>query len=189
MKTALRCLALIILIGATMSAQAACPGLLDQKMETLTGDDASLCGYSGKVLLVVNTASRCGYTPQYDGLEKLYRKYKARGLVVLGFPSNDFGAQEPGTAKEIAKFCEQNYGVTFPMFAKTSVSAGAANPFYEKLATASGSRPQWNFHKYLVGREGKVIADYTSTTRPDDPTLLRALEQQLAQRQSRAPSQ
>ena len=105
MKTALRCLALIVLIGATVNTNAACPGLLDQKMETLTGDDASLCSYAGKVILVVNTASQCGYTPQYDGLEKLYRKYQGRGLVVLGFPSNDFGGQEPGSGKEIAKFC------------------------------------------------------------------------------------
>jgi len=182
MKTALRFLAWIVVIGATMSAQAACPGLLDEKMETLTGDDASLCGYSGKVLLVVNTASRCGYTPQYDGLEKLYRKYKARGLVVLGFPSNDFGAQEPGSAKEIAKFCEQNYGVTFPMFAKTSVSAGAANPFYEKLATASGSRPQWNFHKYLVDRRGTKVVPFDTKVTPQDPKLVAEIERLLAER-------
>lgn len=182
MKTALRCLALIALIGTIMSAQAACPGLLDEKMETLTGDDASLCGYSGKVLLVVNTASQCGYTPQYDGLEKLYRKYRARGLVVLGFPSNDFGGQEPGSAKEIAKFCEVNYGVTFPMFAKTSVSAGAANPFYEKLATASGSRPRWNFHKYLVDRRGMKVVPFDTKVTPQDPKFVAEIERLLAER-------
>ena len=182
MKTALRCLALSILIGATMSAHAACPGLLDQKMETLTGDDASLCSYAGKVLLVVNTASQCGYTPQYDGLEKLYRKYQARGLVVLGFPSNDFGGQEPGSAKEIAKFCEQNYGVSFPMFAKTAVSAGAANPFYEKLATASGSRPRWNFHKYLVDRRGLKVVPFDTKVTPQDPKLVAEIERLLAER-------
>jgi len=183
MKTALRCFAFAVLLGAIMSAQAACPGLLDQKMESLTGDDTSLCKYAGSVLLVVNTASRCGYTPQYDGLEKLYRKYKAQGLVVLGFPSNDFGAQEPGSATEIAKFCEQNYGVTFPMFAKTGVAAGAANPFYERLATASGgSRPQWNFHKYLVDRRaGKVIPFDTKVT-PQDPKLVAEIERLLSER-------
>ena len=182
MKTALRCLASVLLIGATMSAQAACPGLLDQKMETLTGDDASLCSYAGKVILVVNTASQCGYTPQYDGLEKLYREYQARGLVVLGFPSNDFGGQEPGSAKEIAKFCEVNYGVTFPMFAKTGVSAGAANPFYEKLAAASGSRPRWNFHKYLVDRRGAKVVPFDTKIAPQDPKLIAEIERLLAER-------
>ena len=177
----LRFLALVVLSGA-LSVDAACPGLLDQKMETLTGDDASLCKYAGSVLLVVNTASRCGYTPQYEGLEKLYRRYKAKGLVVLGFPSNDFGAQEPGSAQEIAKFCEQNYGVSFPMFAKTSVSAGAANPFYEKLATASGSSPRWNFHKYLVDRRSaKVIAFDTKVT-PQDPQFIAEIERFLVDR-------
>ena len=165
-----------------MSAHAACPGLLDQKMETLTGDDASLCKYAGSVLLVVNTASRCGYTPQYDGLEKLYRKYKPQGLVVLGFPSNDFGAQEPGSAREIAKFCEQNYGVTFPMFAKTSVAAGAANPFYEKLAAASGSRPRWNFHKYLVDRRGAKVIPFDTKVTPQDPQFVAEIERLLADR-------
>ena len=178
----LRAFALIALLGATMTLQAACPGLLDQKMETLTGDDTSLCKYTGSVLLVVNTASRCGYTPQYDGLEKLYRRYKAKGLVVLGFPSNDFGAQEPGSAQEIAKFCEQNYGVTFPMFAKTGVAAGAASPFYEKLATASGSRPRWNFHKYLVDRSGAKVIAFDTKVAPQDPKFVAEIERLLADR-------
>lgn len=182
MKTALRCAAFVALLGGMTAAQAGCPGLLDQKMETLTGDDASLCTYAGNVLLVVNTASRCGYTPQYDGLEKLYRKYKARGLVVLGFPSNDFGAQEPGSAQEIAKFCEQNYGVTFPMFAKTSVSAGAANPFYESLAAASGSRPRWNFHKYLVDRRASKVIPFDTKVTPQDPKFVAEIERLLAER-------
>jgi glutathione peroxidase len=182
MKTALRGVAFAALLGGMMTAQAACPGLLDQKMETLTGDELSLCTYAGNVLLVVNTASRCGYTPQYDGLEKLYRKYKARGLVILGFPSNDFGAQEPGSAQEIAKFCEQNYGVTFPMFAKTSVSAGAANPFYEGLATASGSRPRWNFHKYLVDRRGSRVIPFDTKITPQDPKFVAEIERLLAER-------
>jgi glutathione peroxidase len=180
--TYLRGFAFIALLGALMSAQAACPGLLDQKMESLTGDDTSLCKYSGSVLLVVNTASRCGYTPQYEGLEKLYRRYKDKGLVVLGFPSNDFGAQEPGSAQEIAKFCEQNYGVSFPMFAKTSVTAGAANPFYEKLATASGSRPRWNFHKYLVDRRGAKVIPFDTKVTPQDPKFVAEIERLLADR-------
>jgi glutathione peroxidase len=182
MKTALRCLALVALIGAMMSASAACPGLLDRKMETLTGEDASLCQYAGKVVLVVNTASRCGYTPQYDGLEKLYRKYKGAGLVILGFPSNDFGAQEPGSAQEIARFCEQNYGVTFPMFAKTGVAAGTANPFYEMLATASGSRPRWNFHKYLVDRRATKVVPFDTKVTPQDPKFVAEIERLLAER-------
>src|SRR5918993_638452 len=111
----------LILTSLSAPAAAACPALLDVKLDTLTEDAASLCKYEGKVLLVVNTASQCGYTPQYEGLEKLYRRYKDKGLIVLGFPSNDFGGQEPGSNKEIAKFCEVNYGVSFPMFTKTSV--------------------------------------------------------------------
>src|SRR5690348_11638488 len=124
----LRLLMLCILLAAAPLASAACPPLLDLKLPTLSEDAASLCRYEGKVLLVVNTASQCGYTPQYEGLEALYRRYKDRGLVVIGFPSNDFGAQEPGSNKEIASFCEVNYGVSFPMFAKSSVAKGTVNP-------------------------------------------------------------
>src|SRR5438045_3187886 len=145
-------LALVAILAGP--ATAACPPLLDLKLPTLTEDAASLCRYQGKVLLVVNTASQCGYTPQYEGLEQLQRRYKDKGLVVLGFPSNDFGAQEPGSNQEIAKFCEINYGVSFPMFAKSAVAKGTINPFYERLAQASNSRPRWNFHKYLVDRKG-----------------------------------
>ncbi|MBI2751963.1 MAG: glutathione peroxidase [Betaproteobacteria bacterium] len=182
MRTAdLRCFAFVALFGA-MSAHAACPALLDQKMETLTGGETSLCKYTGSVLLVVNTASKCGYTPQYEGLEKLYRRYKDQGLVVLGFPSNDFGGQEPGSAKEIAKFCEQNYGVSFPMFAKTSVTAGADNPFYKKLAGASGSRPQWNFHKYLVDRHGDRVLAFGTKVTPEDRKLVAEIERLLSDR-------
>ena len=173
--------ALAVLASAPL-AHAACPALLDAKMETLMQGDASLCQYSGKVLLVVNTASRCGFTPQYEGLEKLYRRYKERGLVVLGFPSNDFGAQEPGSAKDIAKFCEANYGVSFPMFAKTRVAAGAANPFYERLASASGSRPQWNFHKYLINRRGETVLAFETRVAPEDRKLVAEIERLLAEK-------
>ena len=176
-------LALIALpwLAAVPQAGAACPTLLDSTMETLMQGEASLCRYSGKVLLVVNTASRCGFTPQYEGLEKLYRRYRDRGLVVLGFPSNDFGAQEPGDAKDIAQFCQVNYGVSFPMFAKTRVAAGVADPFYERLAGASGSRPQWNFHKYLIDRRGEKVLAFESKVAPEDRKLVAEIERLLAQ--------
>jgi glutathione peroxidase len=171
-----------VLVLAAACAEARCPPLLDVQLPTLTEDAASLCRYQGKVLLVVNTASQCGYTPQYEGLEKLYRRYKDRGLVVIGFPSNDFGGQEPGSNKEIARFCEVNYGVTFPMFAKTAVAKGPVNPLYERLATASNSRPQWNFHKYLVDRNGEKVLAYGSAVTPTDPKLVKEIERLLAQR-------
>ena len=173
-------LALALILTWPMIADA-CPALLDVKLPTLSEDAASLCRYQGKVLLVVNTASQCGYTPQYEGLEALHRRYRDKGLVVLGFPSNDFGGQEPGSNKEIAKFCELNYGVTFPMFSKTTVAKGAVNPFYERLASASKSKPRWNFHKYLVDRRGEKVLAYESAVTPDDPKLVRAIERLLAQ--------
>jgi glutathione peroxidase len=177
----MRLLTLLILLAASPLASAACPALLDLKLSTLTEDDASLCRYEGKVLLVVNTASQCGYTPQYEGLEALYRRYKDRGLVVMGFPSNDFGGQEPGSNKEIASFCEVNYGVSFPMFAKSSVAKGPVNPLYDRLAKVSNSRPRWNFHKYLVDRHGEKVLAYPSEVTPNDPKLLKEIERLLAQ--------
>ena len=171
-----------VLFLASGAAAAACPPLLDVAMPTLTEDAASLCRYEGKVLLVVNTASQCGYTPQYEGLEALHRRYRDKGLVVVGFPSNDFGAQEPASNKEIARFCEVNYGVSFPMFAKTSVAKGAVNTFYARLAKAAGSRPRWNFHKYLVDRSGAKVLSYESSVEPNDPKLVREIERLLAQR-------
>ena len=171
----------LLLILASAAAAAACPPLLDLKLATLTEDAASLCRYEGKVLLVVNTASECGYTPQYEGLEALHRRYRDKGLVVLGFPSNDFGEQEPGSNKDIAQFCEVNYGVSFPMFAKTSVAKAPVNPFYQRLARASNSRPQWNFHKYLVDRRGQRVLAFASAVTPEDPKLIRELERLLAQ--------
>lgn len=163
------------------TATAACPPLLDVKLPTLSEDEVSLCRYAGKVLLVVNTASQCGYTPQYKGLEALHRRYRDRGLVVVGFPSNDFGGQEPGSNKEIASFCELNYGVSFPMFAKSAVAKGNVNTLYERLASASKSRPRWNFHKYLVDRTGAKVLAYPSTIEPDDPRLVKEIERLLAQ--------
>ena len=165
----MRALAALLFLMAN-AVHADCPPLLDAALPTLTEDKpASLCQYRGKVLLVVNTASQCGYTPQYQGLEKLWQRYRDKGLVVLGFPSNDFGAQEPGSNREIAKFCEVNYGVSFPMFGKSSVAKGSANPFFEKLAQATGSRPGWNFHKYLVDRSGAKAVAFDTRVAPDDP--------------------
>src|SRR5438034_9892841 len=151
---------LISLLWVSTSAMAACPQLLDRNMPTLDERSQSLCQYAGKVLLVVNTASQCGYTPQYDGLEALYRKYKAKGLVVLGFPSNDFGGQEPGSNKEISEFCRTTYGVQFPMFEKSSVAKLAANPLYAELAAKTGATAKWNFHKYVVDRNGTPVGSF-----------------------------
>ena len=160
----------------------ACPALLQHTFPRLQDEKPqSLCQYSGRVLLVVNTASFCGFTPQYEALEKLHARYRDRGLVVLGFPSNDF-AQEKSTNQEIADFCENTFGVKFPMFGKSAVRGSDANPLFRALAQQTGRAPVWNFHKYLIGRDGKVVTNYSSLTRPDDPALVRALEQQLALR-------
>jgi glutathione peroxidase len=145
----------------------------DFSAQTLAGEPRRLADYKGKVLLVVNTASKCGFTPQYAGLETLYKKYKDRGLVVLGFPSNQFGEQEPGPESEIAEFCEMNYGVTFPMFAKVDVNGPGAHPLYRHLTAAKkgvlGSQAiKWNFTKFLVGRDGTVLERYAPTTKPED---------------------
>jgi glutathione peroxidase len=182
------CLLSLALVALPVHAesQTPCPPLLDTALPTLSDDKpASICQYKGKVLLIVNTASQCGYTPQYEGLEKLYRRYKDRGLVVLGFPSNDFGGQEPGANKEIAKFCEANYGVSFPMFTKTSVAKGEVNPFYVRLAKATGTAPGWNFHKYLVDRSGTQAASFATKVEPSDPKLVREIERLLAEKGAR----
>lgn len=162
------------------AAQTTCPPLLDRSLPRLQ-DDApqQLCQFSGKVLLVVNTASYCGFTRQYEGLEALYKRYKDRGLVVLGFPSNDFGRQEPGDAKQIADLCFNTYGVAFPMFAKIVVSGSKADPLFATLASATGSPPRWNFHKYLVGRDGKVLSAYSSLVEPTSDKITRDIESAL----------
>ena len=159
---------------------AACPALLNQSFPRLQDEKPqALCQYSGKVLLVVNTASYCGFTPQYEGLEKLYSKYAPQGLVVLGFPSNDFN-QESGDKSKIADLCFNTYGVKFPMFTSSPVRGKDANPLFAQLAQATGKSPSWNFNKYLVGRDGKPIAHYGSTTSPDGKDMMAAVEKALA---------
>lgn len=140
----------------------------------------SLCQYAGKAILVVNTASYCGFTKQYRGLEALNARYRDKGLVVLGFPSNDFGNQEPGNAKEIAGLCFNTYGVNFPMFSKTQVSGPSANPFYTELARRAKQAPEWNFHKYLIARDGKSVTSFSSQTTPESNALVTAVEKALA---------
>jgi glutathione peroxidase len=175
MRRFLSSLLLLLLPGFAM----ACPSLLDRTMTDIHDKPRSLCDYAGKVLLVVNTASQCGYTPQYQGLEALYRKYRARGLVVVGFPMNDFGGQEPGSNKEIAEFCVSQYAIGFPMFAKTDLKK---NPLYADLVKAAGRAPQWNFHKYLVDRAGKSVQSFDTRTDPADPKLAGAIEKLLEER-------
>ena len=168
-----------LLLPLTSHAAMACSPLLDRTMDTILEKPQSLCDYAGKVLLVVNTASECGYTPQYEGLEALYRKYQGRGLVVLGFPSNDFGGQEPGSNREIASFCVNQYAVDFPMFAKISVKGKDTHPLYAELAKTTGSAPRWNFHKYLVDRSGRQVRSFESRVEPDDAQLVAEIERLL----------
>ncbi len=159
------------------------PGLLDLEAKRLGGGVESLEIYRGQVLLVVNTASRCGHTPQYEGLQALYEKYRGRGFAVLGFPSNDFGNQEPGSDRQIGAFCKANYGVEFPMFSKVKVLGDDAHPVYAYLRSLPkplGGPVEWNFQKYLVDRSGRVVARYESGTKPEDPALVAEIEKLLA---------
>jgi len=158
---------------------AACPALFDRTMNDIHEQPKSLCEFTGKVVLVVNTASQCGYTPQYEGLEALQRKYRDRGFVVLGFPSNDFGGQEPGSNQEIAAFCVNQYAIDFPMFAKSSVRGEGANPLFADLAKTTGSAPRWNFHKYLVARDGRKALAFATKVDPQDRQLIAAIERLL----------
>lgn len=181
---------LCVLLAATLlpmnsSAQTtppavSCPALLQHQFPRLQ-DDApqNLCQYAGKVVLVVNTASYCGFTKQYEGLEALYAKYEKRGLVVLGFPANDFGQQEPGDAKQIADLCYNTYGVKFPMLDKTVVVGPKRNAFYAQLFQATKAAPQWNFHKYLIARDGKTVSSFASDVEPGSKTLVTAIEAAL----------
>ena len=170
-----------LLLMLANNAYPACPESLDFHKRPLNGTQPQhLCDMtSGKVVLVVNTASKCAYTPQYDGLEKLYERYQKQGLIVAGFPSNDFAGQEPGTEKQIQDFCRLTYSVGFPMFEKVRVKGAMADPFYKHLAAASGEQPGWNFHKYLIDRDGRVVASFPSQVTPDAKQLLRKIEELL----------
>lgn len=176
------CLLMLPTIHATTDTISKMNNAYDYSFYTLIGHKPlPLATYLGKVLLIVNVASKCGFTPQYKSLEELYKKYKERGFEILGVPSNDFGNQEPGNAEEIANFCQVNYGISFPMAAKEVVSGKNAHPFYlwAKQQLGFGTAPKWNFHKYLINRNGELIDYYYSTTSPLAPRFVKALEKAL----------
>ena len=180
-----RLLVISLVIFGSHLAQAddktVCSDSADFQVRMLDSDERiNLCEvYQGKVMIIVNTASKCGYTDQYDDLEKLYSEYKAEGLVVLGFPSNDFGGQEPGSEKNIKNFCRLTYGVKFPMFEKSIVKGKNASPLYRTLAQVSGQSPRWNFHKYVIDRNGQLVGQYRSSVEPYDRNFLGMIKQQL----------
>lgn len=167
--------------SATTTASRTCPPTLNHQFRVLAGEEqVNLCdAYLGKVVLIVNTASYCGYTDQFDGLEKLYADYRDRGLVVLGFPSNDFN-QDPESEDQIREFCRLTYGVKFPMFEKTHAAQQRADPLYRTLGQLAGEYPRWNFHKYLLDREGNLVGSYRSRVAPQSDTLLAAIDRALA---------
>ncbi|MFO8024428.1 glutathione peroxidase [Thiohalophilus sp.] len=174
-------LSLLLLPGLVLSLPviaSECPASLDFSLRTLNEQQTvNLCErYRHKVVLIVNTASKCAFTPQYEGLEALYARYRSQGLVVLGFPSNDFAHQEPGSEAEIRRFCRLTYGVEFPMFAKTRVREPHADPLYAWLGRTAGEFPQWNFHKYLLDRQGRLVGSYPAQVRPDAPALTQRIE-------------
>jgi glutathione peroxidase len=171
--------------SATESAatSANCPRVLQHTVARLQDEKPqALCQYAGQVVVVVNTASFCGFTPQYKGLEALHAKYKDRGLVVLGFPSNDF-SQEPDSNAKIADFCDNTFGVKFPMFVKTTVRGSEASPLFKQLAEQTGTAPKWNFYKYIISRDGKAIKSFSSMTGPQDKSFVQEIEKQLADKQ------
>lgn len=172
----------LLLVGLLGAGSAQAADLLDLNYRPLAGKtEVNLeKQYGGKVLLVVNTASKCGFTPQYEALEGLQTRYAARGFSVLGFPSNDFKGQEPGSEKEIQEFCTLTYGVKFPMFQKVQVTGTDATPLYQRLTAATGVAPGWNFHKYLLSRDGRVVAQFSSKVKPDDKELVAAIERELS---------
>jgi glutathione peroxidase len=178
MKISATLFAIALLAGQASASGDSVMSFYDLTANTLDGAPKKLSDYKGKVLVVVNTASQCGYTPQYAGLETLYENYKDKGLVVLGFPSNDFGGQEPGTAAEIKTFCEKKYNVTFPMFAKVKTKGEGQSPVYAFLVAKDGA-PKWNFHKYVVGKDGQVTASFPSSVKPDSAELKSAIEAAL----------
>jgi glutathione peroxidase len=174
-------LAALLSLTLISEVSVACPNVLNHQMKNLDGKPVNLCDYAGKVVLAVNTASYCGNTPQYKGLESLYQKYQDKGLVVVGFPANDFGSQEPGTAKEIKEFCELTYGVKFPLMEKSSVVPGKANPVFAELTRMTGDAPEWNFHKYLIARDGKRAFSFAARTQPESGEVVKQIEALLAE--------
>ena len=179
------CLGLSISVPAFAQASSpACSPLLSHTFSRLQDEmPQNLCQYQGKVIMVVNTASYCGFTGQYDDLEKIYSRYQQRGFVVLGFPSNDFGQQEPGTNKQIADFCKNTYDVKFPMFTKSNVSGKNPNPLFKTLIEKTGTTPKWNFYKYLIDRNGNVVEAYTSLANPSSKTITSQVEKLLQGKQ------
>jgi glutathione peroxidase len=172
---------ILLIMATTTSFASDGASLLDQDFRFLASEDVVNLGdaYAGKVVLVVNTASKCGNTPQYEGLEKLYEEFGDDGLVVLGFPSNDFLGQEPGTEEEIQDFCRLTYSIKFPMFEKVTVTEGNAHPFFDELAAAAGTYPTWNFHKYLIGRDGQLISQFSPRTQPYSDELLSSIKEAI----------
>src|ERR1700683_1495540 len=173
----LLCGALLMMAASLFAAS----GIYTFTLNSIDGRPAPLADYKGKVVLVVNVASQCGYTPQYSALEATYEKYKDQGLVILGFPANNFGAQEPGTNEEIKTFCTRKYSVTFPMYSKISVKGADIAPLYEYLTTSTGGDIKWNFTKFLIGKDGAIVTRFESKVKPDDPEVTAAIEKALAQ--------
>lgn len=187
MKIFVAMLLLFVCFVSSSALQAEDAKLLDKTVKTLEGEEINLTKYKGNVLLVVNVASKCGATPQYEALEDLYETYKDAGLVVIGFPCNQFNAQEPGSAKDIREFCEKTYGVKFPMMEKIEVNGANTTPLYKELKSID-TKPKgagdisWNFEKFLIGRDGKVVARYATRTEPDAKEVVAAIEKELAKK-------
>lgn len=181
MRTLITILTILCSFLTTMDLSMASSSLYDLSAESIDGEVVKLSEYKGKVLLVVNVASKCGFTPQYEGLQNLYTTYKEKGLVVLGFPSNDFGQQEPGSEHEIKQFCSNTYGVTFPLFSKIEVVGPSKHPIYEFLTKSTGgSEVRWNFEKFLINQQGVVVERFNSNVKPSDPKLVAEIEKVLA---------
>lgn len=168
----------LFLLSASTMVNAACPDIYNHQLTTLQGEKINLCEYQTKPILVVNTASKCGFTPQFEALEGLYSKYKDNGLLVIGFPSNDF-RQEPGNDKQIGDFCKLTYSVKFPMMSKSSVSGANANPFYKQLSEKTGQAPMWNFYKYVILPGGKQVYAFSSDVKPDSAEILARIKPAL----------
>jgi len=177
MQKMLLCASLFALASSLFAAAS----VYDYTFNSIDGSPAPLAAYKGKVLLIVNVASKCGFTPQYKELEAIYEKYKDQGFVIAGFPANNFGAQEPGTNDEIKTFCTRNYKVTFPMYSKISVKGSDIAPLYDYLTKSTGGDIKWNFTKILIGKDGAIVSRFESKVKPDDPEVTAAIEKALAQ--------